>query len=277
MTTAHRHAASAGTPCSAARPLWRAFSPSVPRAVCAAPQVMCGSIGTPTATVSLRGPDGVVRRAAGMGTGPVDAAYMVRVLFVRDLKSPVALHTALLLCRLPRGRLCLHSLALHGATRALGACAAPLGSVEARRPLAAASAALLAPLRARHCRNYCRNRPPSPCSKAPPTIPPSPVPTLTGHRVPVPREVQAAGLQRVQHHRGGCCMHSKRGVRGPWVLQAAAAARGCAHTPCAAVCPALPLPAPTHTWRCRASMRWCAPASPSSLHRRSWRAAGWSQ
>ncbi|KAL4427300.1 hypothetical protein ABPG77_003209 [Micractinium sp. CCAP 211/92] len=38
-------------------------------------QVMCGSVGTPTATVSLRGPDGVVRRAAGMGNGPVDAAY----------------------------------------------------------------------------------------------------------------------------------------------------------------------------------------------------------
>ncbi|KAL4440208.1 hypothetical protein ABPG75_003209 [Micractinium tetrahymenae] len=38
-------------------------------------QVMCGSIGTPTATVSLKGPDGIVRRAAGMGTGPVDAAY----------------------------------------------------------------------------------------------------------------------------------------------------------------------------------------------------------
>lgn len=36
-------------------------------------QVMCGSIGTPTATVTVRGPDGVARQAAAMGSGPVDA------------------------------------------------------------------------------------------------------------------------------------------------------------------------------------------------------------
>ncbi|KAL6774011.1 LEU2 [Auxenochlorella protothecoides x Auxenochlorella symbiontica] len=38
-------------------------------------QVVCGSMGLPTATVKLIGPDGLPRVAAGMGTGPVDAAY----------------------------------------------------------------------------------------------------------------------------------------------------------------------------------------------------------
>ncbi|KAK9842718.1 hypothetical protein WJX74_001303 [Apatococcus lobatus] len=38
-------------------------------------QVMCGSLGMPTASVKMRGPDGVIRTASGMGTGPVDASY----------------------------------------------------------------------------------------------------------------------------------------------------------------------------------------------------------
>ncbi len=38
-------------------------------------QVSCGSGLRPTATVRLRGPDGVVREDAAIGTGPVDAVY----------------------------------------------------------------------------------------------------------------------------------------------------------------------------------------------------------
>lgn len=38
-------------------------------------QVVCGTMGLPTATVKLRGPDGIARVASGIGTGPVDAAY----------------------------------------------------------------------------------------------------------------------------------------------------------------------------------------------------------
>jgi 2-isopropylmalate synthase len=37
--------------------------------------VGCGTLGMPTATVRLRGPDGEVRVHAAIGTGPVDAAY----------------------------------------------------------------------------------------------------------------------------------------------------------------------------------------------------------
>lgn len=36
---------------------------------------MCGSLGMPTASVKMQGPDGVIRTASGMGTGPVDASY----------------------------------------------------------------------------------------------------------------------------------------------------------------------------------------------------------
>ena len=32
-------------------------------------------MGLPTATVRMRGPDGIARTSTGMGTGPVDAAY----------------------------------------------------------------------------------------------------------------------------------------------------------------------------------------------------------
>lgn len=38
-------------------------------------QVSCGTLGMPTATVRLRGPDDKVQVQAAMGTGPVDAAY----------------------------------------------------------------------------------------------------------------------------------------------------------------------------------------------------------
>jgi 2-isopropylmalate synthase len=38
-------------------------------------QVSCGTMGMPTATVRLRGPDGVVHTVAAIGTGPVDATY----------------------------------------------------------------------------------------------------------------------------------------------------------------------------------------------------------
>ena len=38
-------------------------------------QVVCGTMGMPTATVRLRGPDGQVQTRAAIGTGPVDAAY----------------------------------------------------------------------------------------------------------------------------------------------------------------------------------------------------------
>ncbi len=38
-------------------------------------QVTCGTMGMPTATVRLRGPDGVVHTQAAVGTGPVDATY----------------------------------------------------------------------------------------------------------------------------------------------------------------------------------------------------------
>ncbi len=38
-------------------------------------QVACGTMGMPTATVRLRGPDGQMHISAAVGTGPVDAAY----------------------------------------------------------------------------------------------------------------------------------------------------------------------------------------------------------
>lgn len=37
-------------------------------------QVVCGTMGLPTATVRMRGPDGITRTATGMGTGPFDAS-----------------------------------------------------------------------------------------------------------------------------------------------------------------------------------------------------------
>lgn len=40
-------------------------------------QVLSGTTGVPTATVKLRGPDGLPRVASAVGVGPVDAAYKV--------------------------------------------------------------------------------------------------------------------------------------------------------------------------------------------------------
>ena len=37
-------------------------------------KVVCGTMGLPTATVRMRGPDGITRSATGMGSGPFDAA-----------------------------------------------------------------------------------------------------------------------------------------------------------------------------------------------------------
>ena len=55
-------------------------------------QVVCGTMGLPTATVRMRGPDGISRTTTGMGAGPVDAAYkaidsLVRVQVRRDAPS----------------------------------------------------------------------------------------------------------------------------------------------------------------------------------------------
>jgi 2-isopropylmalate synthase len=38
-------------------------------------QVTCGTMGMPTATIRLRGPDGIIHTQAAIGTGPVDATY----------------------------------------------------------------------------------------------------------------------------------------------------------------------------------------------------------
>jgi 2-isopropylmalate synthase len=38
-------------------------------------QVVCGTMGMPTATVRLRGPDGKLQTTSCVGTGPVDATY----------------------------------------------------------------------------------------------------------------------------------------------------------------------------------------------------------
>jgi 2-isopropylmalate synthase len=46
-------------------------------------QVVCGSVGMPTATVRMAGPDGVSRVASGIGRGPVDAAYKAVDALVR--------------------------------------------------------------------------------------------------------------------------------------------------------------------------------------------------
>ena len=45
-------------------------------------QVSCGTMGMPTATVRLRGPDGVIHTVAAIGTGPVDATYKAIDLIV---------------------------------------------------------------------------------------------------------------------------------------------------------------------------------------------------
>ncbi len=51
-------------------------------------QVACGTIGLPTATVRLKGPDGQLYVQAAIGTGPVDAAYKAIDAIV---KAPITL------------------------------------------------------------------------------------------------------------------------------------------------------------------------------------------
>ena len=46
-------------------------------------------MGVPTATVRMRGPDGIARTATGMGTGPVDAAYKAVDALVRVQARPL--------------------------------------------------------------------------------------------------------------------------------------------------------------------------------------------
>ena len=53
-------------------------------------QVVCGTMGLPTATVRLMGPDGEVQTGTGMGTGPVDAAYKAIDSIVKVQVSQVA-------------------------------------------------------------------------------------------------------------------------------------------------------------------------------------------
>jgi 2-isopropylmalate synthase len=47
-------------------------------------QVACGTMGLPTATVRLRGPDGQLQIVAATGTGPVDATYKAIDAVVRE-------------------------------------------------------------------------------------------------------------------------------------------------------------------------------------------------
>ena len=50
-------------------------------------QVACGTMGLPTATVRLRGPDGKIHIHASVGTGPVDATYKAIDAIVRTPNS----------------------------------------------------------------------------------------------------------------------------------------------------------------------------------------------
>ena len=54
-------------------------------------QVVCGTMGLPTATVQMLGPDGITHVATGLGTGPVDAAYKAIDSLIR---VPVRPHTS---------------------------------------------------------------------------------------------------------------------------------------------------------------------------------------
>jgi len=51
-------------------------------------QVVCGTMGLPTATVQMLGPDGITHVATGLGTGPVDAAYKAIDLLIRVPARP---------------------------------------------------------------------------------------------------------------------------------------------------------------------------------------------
>ena len=62
------------------------------RPAAAGAQVVCGTMGLPTATVRMRGPDGIARTSMGMGTGPVDAAYKAIDALVRVQVLLLAAH-----------------------------------------------------------------------------------------------------------------------------------------------------------------------------------------
>ncbi len=51
-------------------------------------QVVCGTMGMPTATVRLRGPDGKMYVQSAVGTGPVDATYKAIDAVVRSAGAP---------------------------------------------------------------------------------------------------------------------------------------------------------------------------------------------
>ena len=73
-------------------------------------QVVSGSLCMPTATVKLRGPDGIDRLATGMGTGPVDASFkaidaLVRVQVRRSDLTGQLLYTAAA-CAQPAAAVC---------------------------------------------------------------------------------------------------------------------------------------------------------------------------
>ena len=53
-------------------------------------QVVCGTMGLPTATVQMLGPDGITHVATGLGTGPVDAAYKAIDSLIRVPARPPA-------------------------------------------------------------------------------------------------------------------------------------------------------------------------------------------
>ena len=50
-------------------------------------------MGLPTATVRMRGPDGITRSSTGMGTGPFDATCQAINSLVRVPVSPLAAHS----------------------------------------------------------------------------------------------------------------------------------------------------------------------------------------
>ena len=57
-------------------------------------QVVCGTMGLPTATVRMRGPDGISRAATGMGSGPFDAACKAVDSLLR-VQVPFSYHSCL--------------------------------------------------------------------------------------------------------------------------------------------------------------------------------------
>ena len=64
-------------------------------------QVVCGTMGLPTATVRLRGPDGLSRVSTAIGTGPVDAAYQAIDQLVQVSTLPTCIRFAC--CAMPEG------------------------------------------------------------------------------------------------------------------------------------------------------------------------------